>query len=302
MAAPAPAPAPRRADASMTLLTQILERPLDPGYAAASERRTGIGGPASRGTRGWLVATAAAVIGFLLVASALTLRPGGTTASREKQQLIEQVHSRQAHGDEQAAAVEQLRAQITASRAAAIGGSAAALTDELGRLSLTTGDVAVQGPGMTVTLEDAPSAAAGPGQPRTGDTAQEGRVTSTDLQTVVNGLWQAGAEAIAVNGQRLTARSAIRFAGQAILVDYRPLSPPYVITAIGDQRGLPAAFAQTVGGSYLTALRDNYQIPSSTTTDAQLVVPHSPTLGIDRAAPAAVPSSTSPTPDPKVTP
>ena len=36
---------------------------------------------------------------------------------------------------------------------------------------------------------------------------------------LVNGLWQAGAEAISINGQRLTSTSAIRFAGQAILVD-----------------------------------------------------------------------------------
>lgn len=286
----------------MTLLTQILERPLDPGYAAASERRTRAGGPASRGTRTWLLAVAALLIGFLLAASALTLRPTGTTASREKQQLIDQVHARQANGDEQVAAIEQLRTQITASRDAAIGGSATALTDQLRRLSLTTGDVAVQGPGMTVTLQDAPSAVPGPGQPRTGATAQEGRVTSTDLQIVVNGLWEAGAEAMSVNGQRLTARSAIRFAGQAILVDYRPLSPPYVITAIGDQRALPTAFAQTVGGSYLTALRDNYQIPSSTTSDARLVVPRSPTLEVDRATPVPTASPTSRTPDPGVTP
>ena len=45
-----------------------------------------------------------------------------------------------------------------------------------------------------------------------------------DLQVIVNGLWAAGAEAIAVNGQRLTACSAIRSAGEAILVDFRPLS------------------------------------------------------------------------------
>ena len=46
-----------------------------------------------------------------------------------------------------------------------------------------------------------------------------------DLQIVVNGLWDAGAEAISVNGQRLTSKSAIRFAGQAILVNYRPADP-----------------------------------------------------------------------------
>ena len=45
-----------------------------------------------------------------------------------------------------------------------------------------------------------------------------------DLQIVVNGLWASGAEAVSVNGQRLTSKAAIRFAGQAILVNYRPLT------------------------------------------------------------------------------
>ena len=49
----------------------------------------------------------------------------------------------------------------------------------------------------------------------------------------MNGLWSVGAEAIAVNGQRLTAQSAIRSAAGAILVNYRPLKPPYRVEAIG---------------------------------------------------------------------
>ena len=67
----------------------------------------------------------------------------------------------------------------------------------------------VTGPGMVVRLDDAPT---GDGDgadvdPRTDDDA-DGRVTDRDLQTVVNEVWAAGAEAVAVNGQRLTALSA----------------------------------------------------------------------------------------------
>lgn len=50
---------------------------------------------------------------------------------------------------------------------------------------------------------------------------------------IVNGLWQAGATDMAINGRRLTPTSAIRAAGEAILVNYRPMSPPYVVSAIG---------------------------------------------------------------------
>ena len=59
--------------------------------------------------------------------------------------------------------------------------------------------------------------------------AGDGRVLDRDLQELVNGLWAAGAEAVSVDGQRLTARTAIRSAGEAVLVDFRPLSPPYVV-------------------------------------------------------------------------
>ena len=67
---------------------------------------------------------------------------------------------------------------------------------------------------------------------------------------------------MSINGQRLTSRSSIRFAGDAILVDFRPLSPPYVITAIGDGRELQTGFASSASGAYLKSLGDNYSIPS----------------------------------------
>ena len=65
--------------------------------------------------------------------------------------------------------------------------------------------------------------------PRDDRASDTGRVLDRDLQVMVNALWAAGAEAIAINGQRLTARSAIRYAGEAILLDFRPLVPPNVM-------------------------------------------------------------------------
>ena len=64
-----------------------------------------------------------------------------------------------------------------------------------------------------------------------------------DLQILVNGLWESGAEAISINGHRLSNLTAIRGAGDAITVDYRSLTRPYQIEAIGDPRTLPASFA-----------------------------------------------------------
>lgn len=294
-----------RPDASMTLLTEILERPLDPGYAAAAERREAAGLPRATGTRTPLLAVSAVVVGFLLVTAAFVLRPSGTTASRDKAQLIIQIQSRQAHGDDQTRAVGALRTQIQAFQDAAIGTQQTSLTDELARLSLATGDVAATGPGLSLTIDDAPSAqAGGGGAPRDTGGTDDGHVTSLDLQVICNGLWQAGAEAMSINGQRLTARSAIRFAGQAILVDYRPLTTPYVITAIGDRQDLAARFAEGVAGSYLTALRSNYAIPSDVATSARVEVPRSAALEVTSAQAGAggIPSTATAGPVPSTGP
>ena len=295
MSAPDPRP-----DASMTLLTEMMQRPLDPGYAAAAGRREAQGLAPGTGTRSPLIIAAAVVIGFLLVVAAHALRPSGTTASRDKAQLIEQIQARQDQSDAQSVKANGLRSEVAAFEKAALGTQQSALADELARLGLTTGELPVAGPGLALTINDAPATAKGDGgvDPRSSDGFLPGRVTSLDLQLLTNGLWQAGAEAISINGQRLTARSAIRFAGEAILVDYRPLNPPYVISAIGDPQTLSTRFALTTAGSYLTALGDTYRIPSTLTPVDRVELPRSSTIGLTfaRSDPTGIPSSSSTTP------
>ena len=84
-----------------------------------------------------------------------------------------------------------------------------------------------------VRLADAPA----PIDPNTGRAVRRptvSRVLDVDLQTRgQRRCGPAGAEAIAINGQRLTATSTIRAAGSAILVDFRPVTSPYEVSAIG---------------------------------------------------------------------
>jgi uncharacterized protein YlxW (UPF0749 family) len=274
---------------SMSLLQQLMDRPLDPSYAAAAARREADGLPPSTSLRSPWVVVAALVIGFLLVAAAYALRPAGTTASRDKEQLIEQIEARQTRGDELAGRISTLSQQIQDAQSTALASQASQLSAELDRLRLLTGAVAVSGPGLVLTVDDAPDARAkaGSGDPRDAGGFPQGRVTSFDLQILCNGLWQAGAEAMSVNGQRLTSRSSIRFAGDAILVDYRPLTPPYVITAVGDGRGLQTGFAGSASGAYLKSLGDNYAIPSTIATPNTVDVPRSPSLPLTFAAPVS---------------
>ena len=96
------------------------------------------------------------------------------------------------------------------------------LVDVDERLGLASGTLPVEGPGLVVRLDDAPPDDAVE-DPLRGGTPVDGRVQDRDLQDLVNGLWAAGAEAISINDVRLTALTAIRSAGDAVLVDFRLL-------------------------------------------------------------------------------
>ena len=268
----------RRPDESMTLLTSMMERPLDPGYAAAAERRAASGLPPATSTATPAVLVAVLVMGLVFAVGAVSLGHRDTTASRARSDLVSQIQARRATADQSARQVQGLQAQIDRLQANALGGQGD-LSGRLSALALVTGSAAATGPGLTVTLDDARKQGgnSADGNPRTQAQADEGKVLSKDLQIVANGLWEAGAEAVAINGQRLTARSAIRFAGEAILVNYRPLTRPYVLTAIGSP-DLEANFAESAGGSYVRALQDNYGVRVSMATSKRLTVPAATSL------------------------
>jgi uncharacterized protein YlxW (UPF0749 family) len=149
----------------------------------------------------------------------------------------------------------------------------------------------VRGQGLRMVVDDAPGAREDQTDERKADI-----ISSTDLQIIVNGLWQAGAEAVAVNGNRLTSRSAIRFAGEAILVNYRPLTRPYTIEAIGDPAGMQTAFAEQTGGAYVKLLTDNFGMRISTDTVDSLTLPAATSLTVrDAQVPRRATTSSPPT-------
>ncbi len=85
---------------------------------------------------------------------------------------------------------------------------------------------------MRITLDDAPQSADG-GRP-SGATADDLVIHQSDVQAVVNAVWAAGADGVAIMGRRLIATSAVRCVGNTLLLQGRPYSPPFVITAIVD--------------------------------------------------------------------
>ena len=110
-------------------------------------------------------------------------------------------------------------------------GSAAETGSRLGRLQEVAGVAAVRGPGLKVTLDDSAL-----DEPPDDGTVNDLVVHSQDVQAVVNALWRADAEAIAINGQRLVSTSAVLCVGNTLLLNGTVHSPPYVISAIGATR------------------------------------------------------------------
>lgn len=279
--------AERRKDASMTLLVEVMTRPLDPGYAAAAERRRELGTTGDAGARGRsiLAVVALVVVGLLLSAAWLQARGTRPAGVQARDQLAAEIRRQDATAGRLQRSVATLSAQIEVERRRQLELSAqGGLADKVASLGLVTGAFEVTGPGIIVTLDDAKgSTAVGGTDPRARQQSDDGRVLDSDLQLVVNGLWDAGAEAIAINGQRLTALSAIRSAGLAVLVDYRPLSPPYVVSAIGDPATLQTRFSNGPGGRDVQYLKDNFGVQVDVRSATRLVLPGSAGLDTRRA-------------------
>jgi len=240
----------------MLLLTTLVEDSLDEGYARAAARKAA-GEPPHR--HGALVLVAGfAAVGLLLATAAAQTRERSSATAEARDALTAEVEDRSAANDRLERQLDRARARVAKDRRdrLRITATGTRLSQSLTTLEAATGAGPVTGPGMTIRLSDAPVDPDGADvDPRTDTTADEGRVSDRDLQTVVNEVWAAGAEAVAVNGQRLTALSAIRSAGDAVLVDFRPISPPYEIEAIGGPR-VRTRFVEGFGGSYLQVLRD----------------------------------------------
>ena len=225
--------------ASMGLLDYLTTHTLDEDYAFVSARKASGPVPAPKRNIGLVAALVMVVFAVLVVTAAVQTSRNSVSDERERRELVGQVSAAQNQLQDQRALLARVRAEASALEARQLTNdtSAQGLLERINLLGVKAGTLAVRGPGVRVVADDAPGA----------DSART-QVLDSDLQKLVNGLWEAGAEAIAVNGQRLTNLSTIRLAGGAITVNARSLRRPYVVTAIGNQDTLPARFAETSSG------------------------------------------------------
>lgn len=195
-----------------------------------------------------LVPAVTVLAGVLFSTSALA--SSGSDLRGERGSLADVIRARTYAVETRSRAVDAAQAQVDA-----LGrrqrSSDPALAAEVARgdaVALAAGDTPVTGPAVRVELSDAP-----PGRIPEGYTVDDVVVHQQDVQAVVNALWSAGAEAMTIQDQRIVSTSAVRCVGNTLILQGRVYSPPYVITAVGDQRAMREALDLAPG---VAAIRD----------------------------------------------
>ena len=269
----------------MSLLVDMMNNTLDEGYAERARR--GSGAPGSHRWTRWTAALALVALGLVTGTAVSQVRARQEATSGLRTQLAAEVRERTGETERLADEAERLRAEVAEAQAAALGadlaGRSAARALEV--LGLASGTLPVRGPGVVVRLDDAPPGEGEADESLRGGTPLDGRVQDRDLQDLVNGLKAAGAEAISINGVRLTALTAIRSAGDAILVDFRLLSPPYVVRAIGDPERLELELLDGPTGRRLSTYTSLYGLTFEVQRDEALALPGASTPNLRAALP-----------------
>lgn len=176
----------------------------------------------------------ACVCGFVLVAASVTsdgsdLRPAGGDLNSVVSDRAREVDNRRQEAAELQREVDALTKKVDDADLRRDLRRARALAD-------TAGLTPVVGPGMRISLKDAPRSVEVPGlDPNLLVVHQQ------DIQAFVNALWAGGAEAITLQGQRLISTTGIKCVGNTVVLDGVPYAPPYVIEAIGNQSRLYSA-------------------------------------------------------------
>lgn len=169
-----------------------------------------------------------AVFALLVAIAAIQTRTDRPASERERATLISDIDARRSLLDRREALADSLRARV-ADLQASFGGFDAAYEE----LRLLTSDRPAAGPGLRVRVSSGPTARA---------------ISDRDLQTLVNGFWYAGAEAVAINGKRVGSLTSIRTAAGVIKVNYQPIGEPFEIVVLGDPEALEDRFTQTAVG------------------------------------------------------
>ena len=223
---------------------------------------------------------------FVAVTAGFSADASRRASQPRRQQLVELISSRQKQIVQMEERLADLRAEMQAEVESAGRESASErATAEASRvLALQAGATALTGPGLEVVMSDSERV------PGANEDASLYRVHDVDIQLVVNALFSLGAEALAVDSQRVISTTAIRGAGETILVNFRPLVPPYVVSAIG----VPArTFEQHPVAARLARWEDLFGLGFRVRDVEQVTVPaYAGQIGVRHAEPGRPTAST----------
>jgi uncharacterized protein YlxW (UPF0749 family) len=285
---------PRIGNMSTSLLIELMTDHLDSGYAAAARRQKDES-PKGRKRARAVLAVGLLLLGFVLASAyRATLRQAPDSA-RARQALVQDVQDGSARSDALQRQAQDLSGRLSRERDAALTASRAGdrAAAEVRRLEAAAAQRAVHGPGIAVVVGDATGSEQV--DPTTGQRVpvpvdDNGRIQDRDLQSLVNAIWAAGAEAVSIGGQRLAPTTTIRGAGEAILVDLRPVASPYTIAAVGDPATLLPRFADSEAARRFQSYTGLYGIQFSVRAADELRLPAAtdPDLRYASVAPTTV--------------
>jgi uncharacterized protein YlxW (UPF0749 family) len=220
------------------------------------------------------VAIAAALLGFLSVLAAR--QPPRASRELRRLELVDLIR-------DQDARVRRLRTEVRSLEDQLAAGAGTEEVQRLRRrvraLAAMAGGGPVEGSGVVVTLDDSSADRSPTGDPN------DLIVHERDIQAVVNALWAAGAEVVAIGGERLTALSAVRCAGNTLLIHGALRSPPYRVAAIGDPGRLGAGLAGQPGMGRLLAAVDAFGLGFDVERTTVRIVARSPSAVMRWARP-----------------
>lgn len=224
---------------ALPLLTRITVQALDEDYAHVARQRRTRGRPTRRTVTWWSWLGVTVLVGGLFAVAGAQSSEQAVASQSSRATLITRVGVQREDLRDRQERVARLEAATVGAQGDLdeASGQLSDLQDQLARVGESVGTGPVSGPGVRIVVDDAPA----------GPTAEI--VRGADLALLVNGLWSAGAEAIAINGQRLTALSYIQNSGPVVNVNSRPLLPPYTVEALGDTRTLQADLLESASGA-----------------------------------------------------
>lgn len=211
-----------------------------------------------------LLGLASILLGFLFI---ILIKAQGAAGSQVVLQETAVPSLIKTEQENQQLSIENDKIQQELSKYARGQSASALINQQVQETKMNAGLIALTGPGVRITLNDSTRAATGEEDPN------KYYIHEEYIREIINALWNGGAEAIAVNGQRVMTNTEVFCGGSFIQINGTRQMPPYVIAAIGDSTNLSAALKFYYVWARLGEFQDEYGITRKLETLDSVTIP-----------------------------